>query len=93
MNIDPKTIDLDLGPAEDASAELYTAEVFVSAADAFVIEVRGWLKHSSIDDAKKSLADLDTMLVEIRDKIRLAKAKVDAVVDDTYAKCRAVQAS
>jgi hypothetical protein len=76
---------VDLGPVEDASADLFVADVLVTATESFVRETKAWLEYGRLDGAKQSLMELDTMLGELRDKIALAKGKVDGFVDDTFA--------
>lgn len=86
---------LDLRAIEDVSADLSVAQVFVTATESFVCETRRWIAISpglSGGSAIKSLIDLDTMLLELRDKIDLAKDKIDNFVDQACAARRAAKA-
>lgn len=84
----------DLSEVEDASADLFTANVIITAVERFVTDVRSWLEYkNSGDQVKASLTDLDTMLMEVRDRVELAKNKIDFHVSETYAEKRLGKAS
>ena len=85
---------VDLSEVEDASADLFTANVMITAVERFVTDVRSWLEYkNSGDQVKASLTDLDTMLMEVRDRVELAKNKIDFHVSETYAEKRLGKAS
>ena len=84
----------DLSEVEDASADLFVADVMITAVERFVTDVREWLALGDSDQqVKTSLIDLDTMLMEVRDRVALAKNKIDLHVDETYREKRAGKAA
>lgn len=92
----PAETAYDLHEVENASADLFVADVMITACDRFVCDVRGWLdilqeapvSPNGMDGTKHSLVDLDTMLSELRQKIAEAKGKIDQHVDETFQKRR-----
>ena len=81
---------LDLDPIENASTELFIADVMLRASELFVIETRGWVKPMPQSEAAmKVLCDLDTMLAELSDKVHAAKDMIDGFVEAEMAERRA----
>ena len=75
---------------EDASSDLFVAAIMVDVTERSLCGIRAWVDlmgHKPANIAE--ILQVDTMLFEIKEKVRQAKAKIDAHVDATMADRRA----
>lgn len=88
------TADTSLSSLEDASADLYTSEVFIEAGEKFLTSIEHWIDLFGMDRKQvRELHDLGTMLLETRDKVDMAKGKIDQFVKDEFTRRRAAKAA
>lgn len=74
---------------EDASADLYVAEAFCEVTESQLNSLRDLLKETNAGSwVDHEIVRIDTMLSEIKQKIREAKEKIDKSVHDHFAENR-----
>ena len=75
---------------EDASSDLYVARVFCEVTETSINSLRDLMKETNAGPwVLGQLSEIDTMLFEIKDKMGIAKEKIDKSVDEHFAARRA----
>lgn len=94
MNASPYQMSPSLAALEDASTDLYTAEVFIEASEKFLHSIEKWIDFAGLNRKQiRELHDLGTMLLETRDKVDSAKGKIDEFTAAEFGKRKEAKAA
>ncbi|MCD1591230.1 MAG: hypothetical protein ABJF09_12440 [Qipengyuania citrea] len=95
MNTQTKieTPEYNTGLVEDASADLYVGNVLCEVTESLLNSLRGLIKETNAGPwVDHDIIRIDTMLSEIKEKMRVAKEKIDKSVEDHFEEIRASKA-
>lgn len=78
--------EYNTGLIEDASADLFVGNVFCEVTESQLNSLRNLLEETNSGPwAVREIIQIDTMLSEIKEKMREAKEKIDKSVEELFA--------